>query len=90
MPHLVQVDDNEMEIMQNAMAVYLEYLQSLQKGLSEEGVDLEGIDAEDAQEVEIVISDIFAESYVDAKAMRLRLVTIAGEDMTIERGLVSG
>ena len=63
-----KLNENEMELLHNALYVYLQYLQTLNK-LPPSQV---------SQEVVNVVTD----TYVDAKALRTKLIAIAGGDLT--------
>lgn len=61
-----EITENEMELIHNALYVYLKYLQVLNEGDSHS----------------LHLSNVVIDTYVDAKALRSKLVTLAGGDLT--------
>lgn len=60
------LNENEMELLHNALYIYLHYLQGLNEG----------------GRVSSEVGNIVIDTYVDAKALRLKLVRVAGSDLT--------
>lgn len=72
MTYWVELDENEMELLHNACAEYMEYLQG-------RGVDL---DKEPVTIADIPLSVLPRATFVGVRTLRQKLVRIAGADLT--------